>query len=257
MPSAQCLRESGSGGEGRASRRHHPDDVNVVPTDCGRTARQRQSWAVPPCCFSTVLAGWGRRATHGCASLLRSVVGDRTCVHASTESCRGGACQADTDAVPPFGDLRPARIWNRVLPRDGPAPALARGASTGQPEGCSYAFWRCAFWRCALWRELCGVKLSAHEPPKGGTRTPPRGNTRGHPSCTGITAGAEAPSAAGLDRPPTEPIPRTEGAQAVPACGPVRPGYPAIVGIPRRRGHTPGCPGYRRRVIRRPASRVR
>ncbi len=32
---AYCLRESMSGGEGRASRLHHPDDVNVVPTDCG------------------------------------------------------------------------------------------------------------------------------------------------------------------------------------------------------------------------------
>jgi len=130
----------------------------------GRAARQRRSWAVPPCCFSTAPATWGGRATHGCAALLRSVVGDRTCVHATTELRRGGACQADAGPVPPFGDLRSASCCGTVLPRGGPAPALARGASSGRSEDRSYA----------SWRELCGVKLSSHEPSEGegGTDTP-------------------------------------------------------------------------------------
>jgi len=46
-----------------------------------------------------------------------------------------------------------------VVPWDGPAPALSRGASRGRSEDRFYALWR-----DALWRELCGVVLSAHEP---------------------------------------------------------------------------------------------
>jgi len=59
----------------------------------GRTARQRRSWAVPPCCPSTALAHWGGRATHGWASLLPSAVGDRTRVHVTTALRWGGVCQ--------------------------------------------------------------------------------------------------------------------------------------------------------------------
>ncbi len=154
-----------SGGEGRASRLHHRDDVNVDTTDCGRTARERphsgiyvRSWAVPPCCSSTVLSGWDGLATNERASLLRSLVEDRTRVHATTEPHQGGACQADAGPVPPFGDLRPASCRGTVLPRGGPAPALARGAFTRRSEDRFYASWRDAYWR-----ELCGVELSAHE----------------------------------------------------------------------------------------------
>ncbi len=131
-------------------------------TVTGRTARQRRSWAVPPCCSSTMLARWSGRATHRRTSLPRSVVRDRTRVQATMVPRRGGACQADAGAVPPFGALRPARIGSAVLPWDGPAPALARGASTGRSEDRCYACWRHAFRR-----ELCGVKLSPHEPARG------------------------------------------------------------------------------------------
>ncbi len=122
-------------------------DLQVVK---GRTARQRRSWAVPPCSSSTELLGWGARATHECASLLRSMVGDRTCLHATSELRRGGACQADAGP-------EAARIGNTVLRWDGPAPALARGASTRRSEDRCYA----------SWRGLCRVKLSIHEPGEG------------------------------------------------------------------------------------------
>jgi len=55
-----------------------------------------------------------------------------------------------------------------VLRWDGPAPTRTRGASAGQPEGCSYASWREDRSQHASWRELCGVELSAHESPRGG-----------------------------------------------------------------------------------------
>ncbi len=122
-------------------------DLQVVK---GRTARQRRSWAVPPCSSSTELLGWGARATHECASLLRSVVGDRTCVHAISALRRGGACQADAGP-------EAARIGNTVPRWDGPAPALARGTSSGRSEDRFYAWWR----------GLCSVKLSIHEPSRG------------------------------------------------------------------------------------------
>ncbi len=44
-----------------------------------------------------------------------------------------------------------------VLPWDGPAPALTRGASTGRSEDRCYA----------SWRELCDGKLSIYEPREG------------------------------------------------------------------------------------------
>jgi len=122
-----------------------------IQTVSGRTARQRRSWALPPCCSSVALVTWGGRATHGRAFLLHSVVGDQIRVHTTTEPCRGGTCPADTGLV--LGTCCAS-----VLPWNGPAPARARGASTKQPEGCSYA----------SWRERCGVKLSAHEPQGGG-----------------------------------------------------------------------------------------
>jgi len=103
----------------------------------GRTARQRRSWAVPPCC---------------------SLGGDRSRVHATRELRRGGACRANAASVPPFGDLRAARCRDMMLLGCAPAPALGRGASIRQPEGCSDA----------SWRELCGVKLPAHEQGSGG-----------------------------------------------------------------------------------------
>jgi len=112
------------------------------------------------------------RDTHGCAVLLRSSVGDWTHVHATTEPHRLAGCQADAGRVSPFGDLRPARCGGMVLPWDGPAPALTRGASTRRSEDRFYA----------LWWELCGVKLSIHEPSGG------RGATRGRsvcPTCAG------------------------------------------------------------------------
>ena len=81
-------------------------------------------------------------------------------------AAQGRACQADAAPVA-------ARIGGTVLRWDGPASALARGASpapqgclsrptargtgTGQPEGCSYG--------CR--RKPCDVKLSAHEGPGG------------------------------------------------------------------------------------------
>jgi len=58
-----------------------------------------------------------------CASPLHFLVGNRTRVHAMMELLRGGACQADAGPMS-------ARCRAMVLPCDGPAPALARGAST-------------------------------------------------------------------------------------------------------------------------------
>jgi len=56
-----------------------------------------------------------------------------------------------------------ARCGGMVLPWGGPAPALARGASSGRSEDRFYAWWRDALWREASWRELCSVKPSPHE----------------------------------------------------------------------------------------------
>ncbi len=69
-------------------------------------------------------------------------------MHAATELRRGGVCQADAGPVS-------ERTGNTVLWRAGPAPT--RGASTRRSEDRFYA----------SWRELCGVKLSAHDPLEG------------------------------------------------------------------------------------------
>ena len=79
------------------------DRRNGLQTIAGRTARQRRPWSIPPCCSSTALAEWGGRVTHRHTSLLRSMVGDRSRVHATTKLRRGGACQSDTGAVPHSG----------------------------------------------------------------------------------------------------------------------------------------------------------
>jgi len=133
----------------------------------GRTARQRQSWAVAPCCSSTALARWSGRTTHGCTSLRRAMVEDWAYVHATTELCSGGACQTDAGPVP-------ARIGSAVLPWDG--PAHARGASTRRSEDRFYEVWR-----DASWRELCGVKLSAHAGGPG-RLSGRQGNQKGAPA---------------------------------------------------------------------------
>ncbi len=72
-------------------------------------------------------------------------------MYASTEPRAGGACEADAGPVPP-------RCRGTVLWWDGPAPALARGASSGRSEDRFYVSGCDAFLR-----EQGGVKLSAHE----------------------------------------------------------------------------------------------
>ena len=100
----------------------------------GRTARQRRSWAVPPCCSLAALAGWGGQATNGCASLLLSLVGDRIWVHAITALRRGGACQADAGPVPRSG-ISVRRVRAAPPPDDLKIDSPHLGRNDGEKSG--------------------------------------------------------------------------------------------------------------------------
>ena len=61
---------------------------------------------------------------------------------------------------------------------------------------------------------------------------------------------AVAPARPAFGFPATTPSPRARRRSSQPGYSPVRPGYPGIGGIPRRRGHTAGKPGHTEKLTR-------
>jgi hypothetical protein len=153
---------SGQFGEGAPAPLRRPATIDrrstvesVFRPVTGRAARQRRSWAVPPCCFSTALAKWGglvETPTVCCpAPLLGGRLDPCTCDHRTAQVSRVSGRRW---SCVPVRDLRPARCGGMVLPWTGRRRRLRAAPPTRRSEDRFYAL---------RW-ELCGVKLSIHEP---------------------------------------------------------------------------------------------